>query len=779
MTTPKPWREPDEVASSPELQQAVGGHPLVAQVLAQRGYHTPVAARAFLDPSAYQPASPYELPGMQQAVDRLARALADGECIGVWGDFDVDGQTATALLVEGLKELGAQVISYIPVRARESHGVNLPGLEAFLGRGAQVLLTCDTGIDAVAAADYARQRGVDLIITDHHDLPERLPRALALVNPKFLPAEHPLAALPGVGVAYKLLEALYVRFGRAGETERFLDLVALGIVADVAVQTDDARYLLQRGLAVLRQTPRAGLQALFENAEFEPSHLTEEHIGYVIGPRLNALGRLDDANSAVEFLTTRDPGRARLLALNLEGLNAQRRLLTEQVFQGVLAQIEREPALAEAPALVFAHPAWPAGMIGIVANRLVERFHRPAVLIATPQGEFGRGSARSVAGLNITAAIAANRALLQGFGGHPMAAGLSIEPERIPEFRRALGRTVQRMLGEAQVAPELRLDAYLPLSDLTPELVADLERLAPFGAGNPPLALASRAMTWQGSAPIGRGGEHLQVTVQDEGGAAHRLLWWQGAGWPIPQGAFDLAYTARSSTYQGRAGLQIEWLDFRPLDEPALEVTRAPALEVHDYRRSAQPERDFAALELPPATCIWLEGGVAGPAEGLPRHALFPAETLVVWFSPPSPAELSEALGRVRPRRVYLFAVDPGLDEPRRFLERLAGLVKYALREGEGAVPLERLAAACSQRAATIRLGLDWLAAQGHIRVYYLEGGLVRLEAGDQTARGGAGELLERLDSALQEAAAYRGYYRRAGAEGLVEGSGDSLSTGS
>jgi single-stranded-DNA-specific exonuclease len=770
MTTPKTWREPDEVASSPELQQAVGGHLLVAQVLAQRGYHTPAAARAFLDPSAYQPASPFELPGMQQAVDRLARALADGECLGVWGDFDVDGQTATALLVEGLKELGAQVISYIPVRARESHGVNLPGLETFLGRGAQMLLTCDTGIDAVDAADYARQRGVDVIITDHHDLPDRLPRALALVNPKFLPAEHPLATLPGVGVAYMLLEALYVRFGRAGETERFLDLVALGIVADVAVQTDDARYLLQRGLAVLRQTPRAGLQALFENSELEPAHLTEEHIGYVIGPRLNALGRLDDANSAVEFLTTQDAVRARLLALNLEGLNAQRRLLTDQVFQGVLAQIEREPALAEAPALVFAHPQWPAGVIGIVANRLVERFHKPALLIAAPPGELGRGSARSVAGLNITAAIAANRALLQGFGGHPMAAGLSIEPERIPEFRRALGRTVQHMLGEAQIVPELRLDGYLLLGELTPELVADLERLAPFGPGNPPLALASRNMTWQGSTPVGRGGEHLQVVVQEEGGAAHRLLWWQGAGWPAPQGAFDLAYTARSSTYRAQAGLQIEWLDYRPLAEPAVEVARASSIEIHDFRRSAQPEHDFAALELPPETCIWLEGGVPGPAEGMPRHELHESEALVVWSSPPSPAELSEALGCVRPRRVYLFAVDPGLDERTRFLARLAGLVKYALRAGEGAVRLERLAAACSQREVTIRLGLDWLAAQGHIQIEYLEGGLVRLEAGDQTARGGEEKLLERLAAALKESGAYRGYYRRAEAGGLVEG---------
>ena len=246
------------------LSKTVGGHPLVAQVLAQRGIVDVDHARAFLDPACYTPASPFELPDMDRAVERIQQAIRPGQRIAVWGDFDVDGQTATTLLVQTLRSLGADVIFHIPVRAEEGHGVNLPWLQRLIDQGAQLVVTCDTGIDAHEAVEHARQRGVDLVITDHHDLPATLPAASAVVNPKLLPAGHPLGTLPGVGVAYKLAEALLP------DASAHLDLVALGIVADVAVQTGDARYLLQRGLASLRQTERLGLQAMLQLARDQP-----------------------------------------------------------------------------------------------------------------------------------------------------------------------------------------------------------------------------------------------------------------------------------------------------------------------------------------------------------------------------------------------------------------------------------------------------------------------------------------------------------------------------
>ena len=423
------------------------------------------------------------------------------------------------------------------MRARESHGVNIPYLQQVIDQGARLVLTCDTGITAHEAVDYARQRGAEVLVTDHHELPPSLPAARAIVNPRLLPPGHPLSTLPGVGVAYKLAEALYERFGRPECSQDALDLVALGIVADVALLHGDARYLLQRGLDVLRQAQRLGLQAMLELAELAPANLTEEHIGFVLGPRLNALGRLSDANVAVEFFTTRDLARARVIAQQLEGLNAERQLKTSQVYQAALSLIAQDPDLLDPAVLVLAHPSWPAGVIGIVASRLVERFQRPVALIAAPPGDLARGSARSVEGVNITAAIAAQAGLLSGFGGHPMAAGFSLEAGRIPEFRRGLARAVRLQRGEAPPESLLPIDAYLALPDLTLELVSDLERLAPFGPGNPPLVLATRNLKLLSAAPIGREGEHLAMTVEDEQGNTARVLWWQGAGWEQPEAA--------------------------------------------------------------------------------------------------------------------------------------------------------------------------------------------------------------------------------------------------
>ena len=359
----------------------------------------------------------------------------------------------------------------------------------------RVILTCDTGVTAHEAVEYARTRGVDIVITDHHELPESLPDAVAVVDPRRLPEDHPLRHLPGVGVAYKLAEALYERAGRSDAAEALLDLVALGIVADVATQRDDTRALLQRGLAVLRQTKRLGLRELMDTAGLDPEGLSEEHIGFILGPRLNAVGRLADARAGVELLTTTDMSRARILANHMETLNAKRRLQTSQVYEAAASQIARDPMLLQDAALVLAHPTWPAGIIGIVANRLAEDYGRPVVLLSSPPGQPARGSARSVAGCNITEAIASQAELLSSYGGHPMAAGLAMPEENIPAFRRGLSRAVAAMIGDRPQAASQPIDAYVSLGDVTPELAAELGRLAPYGAGNPPVILVARDVT--------------------------------------------------------------------------------------------------------------------------------------------------------------------------------------------------------------------------------------------------------------------------------------------
>jgi single-stranded-DNA-specific exonuclease len=765
----KAWIEPQRVEVPQPLRDSIGGHLLVSRTLVRRGHGDLSSARAFLDPQAYTPASPLDFPGMGAAVERLGRALRQGERICVWGDFDVDGQTSTTLLVSSLRDLGGQVSYHIPVRARESHGVNQLNLERIIEDGADLILTCDTGIDSHQAVDYARQRGVDVIISDHHDLPDELPHALAVINPRLLPDGHPSATLPGVGVAYKLAQALYGAFGRPEGAEENLDLAALGIVADIAIQRGDARYLLQCGLEALRATRRLGLRVMFELAELDSHWLSEEHIGFVIGPRLNALGRLADANPVVEFLTTDDLSRARILAHRLEGLNIRRKLLTDQVFQGAQAQIEADPSLLDRAALVLDHPSWPAGVIGIVASRLVERYNKATILIASPPGELARGSARSIEGLHITEAIAEQRDLLEGFGGHPMAAGLSISPENIPEFRRRFSRAVRRRMGGAPPRPTVQIDGYVGLEALSLELVSDLERLGPFGPGNPPLTLASRDLKLTGHRTVGRGDEHLLLTVEDRDGFSRQVVWWQGAGWSLPKGRFDLAYVVRASTYRGQRDVQVEWVDARTL-EPAVEMQlEEPAIRVEDFRADAHPWPVLQRLLDERQVQVWREAQAADKVPGHNRLELEAGEALVVWTTPPGPAEFRAALEAVSPREVILFGVDPGMDQVEPFLKRLAGLVKFGLRARGGELSLAALSAACAQREVAILEGLNWLQAGGHIRSPDREGDMIRIDRGE----GNRGEDLDlaaaQLEAVLGESAAYRDYFLQADKDLLVQ----------
>ncbi|MFP4345253.1 MAG: single-stranded-DNA-specific exonuclease RecJ [Anaerolineales bacterium] len=758
------WLEPESVSVPEALSAYVGGHPLVAETLVRRGITSVPEARAFLDPAAYTPAPATELPGLAHAADRIEAAIRKGERICVWGDFDVDGQTATTVLVATLRELGADVFHHIPVRATESHGVNVPWLRRVIDEGrAELIVSCDTGVRAHEAVDFANGRGVDVVVTDHHELPPQLPEAYAIVNPHRLPEGHPLEALPGVGVAYKLAEELYRRAGRPRAVRQHLDLVALGIVADVATQRDDTRYLLQLGMEALRATERPGLRELMKNAGVHAAQLTTESIGFGLGPRLNALGRLDDANLIVDFFTTRDLSKARIIASRLERLNRERQQLCDEVERAAQGLLEKEPRLLEHAALVLTNAHWHPGVIGIVASRLAERYDRPTVLLSAPLDGPARGSARSVEGCHINEAIATQAHLLLGFGGHAAAAGMALPAERIPEFRRGLSRAVHAQRGEAPPPPTLPIDGYLELSDLTLELVDDLERLAPFGEGNPPLTLAVRDVTIRTFGKLGRSGDHLQLVVENGAGQTQRVLWWRGADQPRPEGPFDLAFQVRANTYQGLRTAQVTWLDAR-VRTPVVVEAPPPTLEVDDYRLEPHPETLLIPYRNLPGVALWVEGQMG--VEGMTRNELEPATTLVVWTAPPGPAVMEQVLDRVEPESVVLFAVDPDLDAFAPFLEQVMGGVKLALRAREGWVDLARLAAKLAHRQVTVRAGIEWLAAKGHVSITLDSLDAVRLEPGGNAADPETSQrAAEKLQALLEETRAYRRYFIRQGEE--------------
>jgi len=765
----KTWLEPFQINVPEDFTHIIGGNPLVSQVLFSRGINDIKSAKGFLFPEHYHGTPPSELPDLQIAVSILQTAISASRTIGVWGDFDVDGQTSTTVLVSALRKLGGNVIYHIPVRAEESHGISLPALQKFIQQGVDLILTCDTGVTSHEAIEFAKNNGVPVIVTDHHDLPNVFPKAEAIVNPKMLPYAHPLSTLPGVGVAYKIVEELWHLWGEDEKPQEYLDLVALGIVADVAVLKADTRFLLQLGLDALRHTRRLGLLTIMEMAELSQSNLTEEHISYILAPRMNALGRLDDANSMVELLTTSDIGRARILALELEGMNAQRKLLSDQVYQAAQAQISTDPKLLDFPVLVLSHPSWPTGVIGLVASRLVEQYQRPVILLSSPPGVDARGSARSIESINITSAFAANQSLIKEFGGHPMAAGLAIDPKRISDFRNAVSRTIQEMGMGIQREKELQIDGYLTLPELSLGLVEDLERLAPFGAGNPPLVFATRNLKLTGYAAVGRANEHLQLTIEDELGYIQRSIWWQGAGYSLPETKFDLAYSVRASTYRGQRDVQIEWIDYRLVEAQSISFeSKVRPIEVIDLRKEPEPSVRINQLVGQEQLAVWGEAEAKKKVTCLDRFSLSPAASLAIWTIPPGPHEIQVVLRKVKPAKIYLFGINPGMDEPEAFLKRLVGLLKTRIKSFQGIASLSSLAAATAQRIPTIKAGLEWLDDHCYIRLVSINADEAIIEVGSKNKKEDTKTTSIRLNSMLSESAAYRRYYLTADKERIV-----------
>ena len=757
------WIDPTPV-DIPASFADLGLPPLILQTLVRRGITTPEVARTFLDPDIQSLTSAYELPGMEAAFQRILLAIRSQEPICIWGDFDVDGQTSTALLVQTLRALGADVTYHIPIRAVSSHGVHIPQLTEIIDRGAKLVLTCDTGITAHAAVEYARPRGVDFVITDHHDPGETQPDAVAVVNPKLLPDDHSLSTLAGVGVAYKLAEALLVDSRLKTEdglrssviglnSEDLLDLVALGLIADVALLENDTRALAQKGLFALRETKRLGLQVIMDMAGVQPETVNEETIGFTFAPRLNAIGRLGDANPVVELLTTDDPVRARVLAAQLEGLNSQRRLLTSQVYRAAEAQLREDPSLLEQPAIVLGHPSWPGGVVGIVASRLKERYNKPVILLNTAEGEPARGSARSIEGLHITEAIAAQKDLLLGFGGHPMAAGLSLEQENLPAFRKGLGKTIEKILGDVVYEePSLQIDAWLQMEELTLDFADEIERLSPFGAGNPPLTFATRNVQLKAVAKIGKTQDHLRLNIEDDKGNINSILWWNGVDDELPETGtkLDVAYSLRASTYRGERQLSLEFIDVRVVEEKPVEV-KQKKIDGVDLRETVD---QFSRL----SAQAFVEGSDKKKVNGVDRYNLQQSDELTIYTTPPGPAEMKAIIEKVKPQKVYLIALNLPAENTDEFLKRLAGMAKFVITKKGGETTISQLAAATAQRESTVRIGLEWLAAGGHVAITG-EDDAVSLSTGN----GKGNQYVQKefyiaIKGLLEETAAYRNY---------------------
>jgi single-stranded-DNA-specific exonuclease len=550
-------------------------HPLLVQVLYNRGITMPEQADTFLAPDALI-GNPFQLRGINEAVDRLRRAIRAGEAIVIYGDFDVDGVTATALLVQTLQPLGAKVKPYIPHRVDEGYGLNTDALKQLREQGVRVVVTVDCGVRSLPEIAFGKKIGLDMIVTDHHAPGAELPDAFAVINPKQALCKYPSKELSGAGIAFKLAQALLRADARvplnkrpAGITEdAFFDLVALGTVADLVPLTGENRALVKRGLAQLRQSERPGIQALMRQAALKAEVIDAGTIGYALGPRLNAAGRLEHALMAYHLLTTQYPGEADGLAQKLEETNRERQRLTSEMTAKARDAIAGS---AEADRLLFVGaPEFPEGIVGLIASRLAEEFYRPAIAVHCGDEE-SRGSARSISEFNIVAALDECRDLLVRHGGHSMAAGFTVRNENMPELEARLKEIATRFLAQTELAPTLHIDAETPLSEMTWALQKSLQQLGPFGYGNREPIFLSRGVMVRDARLVGS--EHLKLTLSDGQIAWDAIAFRQGswlgdstrlAGSSDRPQRIDVVYQLEARTWNGEARLQLNVKDLRP-----------------------------------------------------------------------------------------------------------------------------------------------------------------------------------------------------------------------
>lgn len=547
------------------LARVLGVSPILAALLINRGYADERAARVFLSPTYDQLHEPYDMLGMKEAVARLQRAIDEHEPILIYGDYDVDGTTGTAVLLRALKLLGANAGFHIPHRFTEGYGIQQAALEKAVADGYKLVVSIDCGIRAHEPLYWAREHGLDVIITDHHlpDEKEGAPPAFAVLNPNQAGCPYPDKNLAGVGVAFKLVHALFRERGREAQVPAFMKLVAIGTVADVAKLVGENRTIVAIGLKDLARVANPGLRALIDVAGCgDGTGMTAYDLGFRLGPRINAAGRMDAARAVVELFDTRDSEEARRLANHLDARNEERKTVQQQIIDLAVAEL-KDPK--DCYVAVIAGDGWHRGVIGIAASKIAERLHRPCVVLSV-DGDMAHGSGRSIEAYHLLNGLTACADLFEKFGGHSHAAGIAIRPERIAELRERLNEHAASCLTAEDLEPQVQIDLELEPDAVTFGFARELDALEPFGAGNPRPVFATRNLRCL-SEPMVIKDKHLKVRLAGPQNRPLEAIWWNCIETPgeTPQlnGSIELAYTIETSPWNGDYKMQLNVLDLR------------------------------------------------------------------------------------------------------------------------------------------------------------------------------------------------------------------------
>ena len=551
---PPTWILRPALFSERPLVEALGCPVFLARLLAARGLAEPEAARRFLEPRLKDLADPFLLPGMRPAIERLVKAIDGGERIVLYGDYDVDGVTSLALFTRILRRLGADPHPFLPLRMDEGYGLSPEGLARCVARHRpQLLLALDCGTCSVAEIAGLREQGVDVLVFDHHEAKGAEPPALAIVNPKRGADFHYLCS---AGIVFKACHALLkLRPAPEIDLREYLDLVTLGTVADIVPLKGENRIMVRRGLAQMEKSRWTGVRALIEAAGIAPP-FTPPDIGFKLGPRINAAGRLASAEQALELLLTDDHARARELATALSDQNRERQEVEKAIHAGALEQVERDFRLEQA-AIIVAGEGWHPGVLGIVASRLSKAYYRATFVIGFDESGVGKGSGRSIEGLSMVKALNACAGCLVKYGGHEMAAGLTIQRERFEEFRESFSRQARALLTDDQLRPRLYLDAEVALAEMDFDFLGQHEQLQPFGIGNSQPLFLARGVRPAETRVLKE--KHYRFMLLQEGcRKARQAIYFGGAMQPLPEPPWDIAFQVARNEYNGRVTLQLE-----------------------------------------------------------------------------------------------------------------------------------------------------------------------------------------------------------------------------
>ena len=548
----------EETAAIPDLP------PLIVRLLRNRGITDAAQAELFINADERLSFDPELLPDMQAATARIFRALFSAESIAVYGDFDVDGITGAALLTQGLQALGGNITPYIPHRLKEGHGLNTSALEQLQQQGVSLVVTVDCGVTGVAPVKKAKRKGLDIVITDHHTPLDELPQAVAVVDPRRIDSKYPFAELAGVGVAFKLLQAIYRGMGKEQQLEQFIDLVAMGTVADMMPILGENRYLVKRGLELIKNKPRIGIQGMAQFSRLDINNISSESISWIMAPRINAAGRLENAMTSYDLLTTESADEAKALAQTLEERNSQRQQLTAKAFARA-----REQVIAEgvSPLLITSDYDYQGGILGLVAGRLSSEFYRPSIAIRLGE-KYSSASCRSIPEFNIIEAINRYGHLMTRFGGHAQAAGFTLLTENLPLLQQELCRIAAEELAEADLRPRIDIDAEALLDELGDDIYNKMQMLAPFGQGNPLPTFISRNVKVADCRYMGDNGDHLRLKLKQGKNIWDAVAFGLGSCAPQVNSDIDIVYNLEMNRWNGEENLRLTIQDMAASGKP-------------------------------------------------------------------------------------------------------------------------------------------------------------------------------------------------------------------